>query len=168
MKDIPGFPHYQITEDGKVWSKYRNRFIIPTKIDKHHEYKRIGLNENGKTTRMAIHKLVALVFIPNPNNLPYVDHIDRDKSNNSISNLRWVSQSQNCINKDITGIIKYRHITKFKSKGGSCRIYYLLQIRRNNKCIFRKNFPIHIHTLEEVVKYRNEVVYPQFNIEIDD
>ena len=47
-------------------------------------------------------------------------------------------------------------------------IYYVIQIHRNNKHILTKYFNIEIYKLEEVVKYRNEVVYPQFNIEIDD
>ena len=45
-----------------------------------------------------VHKLVATAFIPNPNNFKYVDHVDRGKSNNSITNLRWCSASENTNN----------------------------------------------------------------------
>ena len=44
-----------------------------------------------------IHRLVAKVFIPNPQNLPEVDHIDNNKRNNTVDNLRWISRSENCL-----------------------------------------------------------------------
>ena len=166
LYDIPGYTNYQITKDGRVWSKYCNRFIKPSKIDRNNEYQKIGLKENGKRTHINIHRLVALVFIPNPDNLPYIDHIDRDKSNNSISNLRWVTHSQNCINKNVSGKISFRHIFKVDSIIQSPS--YRIEIRRNKKKIFVKQFSIYKYSLQDVVKYRNEVVYPQFNIDIDD
>jgi len=45
------------------------------------------------------HRIIAIQFIPNPNNLPYIDHIDRQKTNNHVSNLRWVNNSTNQFNK---------------------------------------------------------------------
>jgi hypothetical protein len=52
---------------------------------------------NKKTT--LIHRLLALTFIPNPDNKPLIDHIDRNRSNNKISNLRWASWVENMNNK---------------------------------------------------------------------
>ena len=52
-----------------------------------------------------LHRLVALVFIPNPENKPQVDHINRIKTDNSVSNLRWVTKVENGQNKDKTNII---------------------------------------------------------------
>ena len=49
----------------------------------------------GSKKGMTIHRLVAIHYIPNPNNLPQVDHINRIKTNNDVSNLRWVSNSDN-------------------------------------------------------------------------
>jgi hypothetical protein len=66
------------------------------KITLHHTgYNRYKLN--GKDYNH--HRLIALQFIANPNNLPQVDHIDRNKQNNHLENLRWVSLSENCKNK---------------------------------------------------------------------
>ena len=168
MKDIQEFPNYQITEDGKVWSKYSKRFLKPRPQFKKWQYESYCLycKERKKAFTRQTHRLLALTFIPNPDNLPYVDHIDRDKTNNSLSNLRWVSRSQNTINSRVIGKIKFRHIGLKNTKGRSP--YYEIVIRRNMKIIFKKTFSSTIHTLQDVVKYRNEIVYPQFNIEIDD
>ena len=46
-----------------------------------------------------MHRLLAIAFIDNPYNLPVIDHMDRNTLNNNIENLRWVSQSENCVNK---------------------------------------------------------------------
>lgn len=58
-------------------------------------YLGVILSKNGKAYPKRIHRLVAQEFVPNPDNLPAVDHIDGDKTNNAASNLRWCSQKQN-------------------------------------------------------------------------
>lgn len=52
----------------------------------------------GRKTRQKVHRLVAEAFIPNPDNLPYVDHIDGNPFNNAVSNLRWVTAKENSNN----------------------------------------------------------------------
>lgn len=54
--------------------------------------------DSSKKRTLTIHRLIALAFIPNPNNLPCVDHIDTDKTNNQISNLRWCTHQENLLN----------------------------------------------------------------------
>lgn len=61
-------------------------------------YYTIGLWKNGKVKQFRISRLVAETFIPNPDNKPYVDHIDTNKENNTVSNLRWVTSSENSNN----------------------------------------------------------------------
>lgn len=66
-----------------------------------------------KLVRKQVHRLVGLAFIPNPENLPQIHHIDNNPSNNNVSNLRWVSNIENCQSKnrtcDIGYICIYRH-----------------------------------------------------------
>jgi hypothetical protein len=63
-------------------------------------YHRIRLCKNKKRKDYYIHKLVALAFLPNPENKFEVDHIDRDKNNNTLENLRWSTRSENTQNAD--------------------------------------------------------------------
>jgi hypothetical protein len=95
--EIQNYPNYLIYPDGRVWSKPRYHTkggFLKQQFDTH-GYKHVGLYKNGKPKTLKVHRLVAIHYIPNPNDYIQVDHIDRDKSNNDISNLRWVTSSEN-------------------------------------------------------------------------
>lgn len=62
-------------------------------------YPRLLIRKQGKCYHKNIHRLVAETFIPNPNGYKEVDHIDHNKQNNHVSNLRWVTHSENMKNK---------------------------------------------------------------------
>lgn len=84
---------YYIKEDGTIINKITNK-IKKTFISKN-GYKRVTLWCNGKQQKMSIHRLVALTYLPNPNNLEQVNHKDGNKLNNHLSNLEWCNQSHN-------------------------------------------------------------------------
>lgn len=92
-KDIPGYEGlYQVSNTGEVKSlNYRGSG--ETKLLKQSTnkkgYKRVVLCKNRKKKNHCVHRLVAIAFIPNPDNLPIVNHIDECKSNNMVSNLEW-------------------------------------------------------------------------------
>lgn len=65
------------------------------KIWNNGRYMEVRLSKNGKSTHFTLHRLLAVHFIPNPNNLPFVNHIDENKLNNSINNLEWCTQAYN-------------------------------------------------------------------------
>jgi len=95
--EIQDFPNYLIYQDGRVFSKKRNRFLKSTNL---RGYFRIQIvNSEGKPKSLFIHRLIGIHYIPNPNNLPFIDHKDRNRQNNNIDNLRWCNHSQNMQNK---------------------------------------------------------------------
>ena len=93
---------YQISSKGRVKQlaytdakgRKRKEKIMKTTIDRG-GYEFIGLTKNYKRNYFSIHRLVALCFIPNPNNLPQVNHIDENKLNNTIGNLEWCTSEYN-------------------------------------------------------------------------
>lgn len=92
-RDIPGYENlYMISNYGKVWS-CRSKKLLKAKCNK--GYLRIGLHKDGKQKDYFVHRLVAIVFIPNEEAKPEVNHIDEDKKNNCTTNLEWVSAKEN-------------------------------------------------------------------------
>ena len=121
-KDIKGFEgSYQISSLGRVKSvertrKGKNGSVVPVyekilslKTDRD-GYKDVSLCSNNKPKSYKVHRLVAEAFIPNPDNKPCIDHIDTDKTNNTVAlnedgsvnyektNLRWCTHSENRLN----------------------------------------------------------------------
>lgn len=109
-KDVPDFEgHYQISNFGRVRSiltsqgTYRER-LRKTYLDRN-GYENVDLWKLNKQYKQLVHRLVAKAFIPNPENKPTVNHIDGIKHNNVLSNLEWVTQSENLVHAAETGLI---------------------------------------------------------------
>ena len=91
-KVIDERPRYLVNENGEVKNSKTGR-ILKARVGTA-GYEQIMLGR--KTSPLYVHRLVAKAFIPNPNNLPQVDHINGIKTDNRVKNLRWVSVSENC------------------------------------------------------------------------
>lgn len=93
--------NYHVTKDGRVYSLNYHRegktkelsYIIQEK-----GYRRVWLCKDGKGKYMRVSRLVALAYIPNPNNKPTVDHVNRDRADDRVENLRWATHSEQIIN----------------------------------------------------------------------
>jgi hypothetical protein len=116
MKELKEFPGYFVTEDGKVYSAWKRKNIKNEKgiiIDVKHYieynnlkklklcsdtngYLRVTLSLDKKQYTKTVHRLIAKSYIPNPNNLPVVNHINEIKTDNRAENLEWTTHQQNC------------------------------------------------------------------------
>lgn len=94
-KTIKQNENYSINENGEVKNNISGK-ILKSFINKKSGYKIIDLWRNNKCKKIALHRLIAEAFIPNPLHKPTVDHKDGNRLNNSIDNLRWATyQEQN-------------------------------------------------------------------------
>ena len=102
--NIPGYPGYHISKRGRIYSRWdvNGKGIL----NKRYHLKQPHLNKKGRyiiglsqpglgTTKWLVHRLVALVYLPNPEGLPYVCHKDNVPTNNSVNNLYWGTQKDN-------------------------------------------------------------------------
>jgi len=78
----------------RVWKNHTN--LKSTRVNQF-GYEEIHMSKDGKNKHCRIHRLVAEAFIPNPDNLPEVNHIDGVKLNNCVENLEWTSRSANML-----------------------------------------------------------------------
>lgn len=94
-KELIGFErYYKISNTGKIFSLRQNRLVKPGKNKK--GYRQFILRgENGLNQAIRIHRQVGMHFIPNPDNLPQLNHKDKDKENNNDWNLEWCTNQQN-------------------------------------------------------------------------
>lgn len=94
MRDIEGYEGlYAVTSCGKVWS-YRNKKFLK-QYKKESGYYVVNLYKNKERKTKRVHALVAEAYIPNPDNLETVDHIDGNKEHNYIRNLQWMTRGDN-------------------------------------------------------------------------
>jgi hypothetical protein len=146
-RTIDGFPNYEVSSTGLVLSHNTGGILSP--LTHHNGYLSVMLsNPLIGTKRIGIHRIVAISFLENPENKREVDHIDRDKTNNHVSNLRWATHSENQQN---TGVscdnklgIKNIHYNKIKDR-------YIYK-----KIIEGKRITKSFLTLEEAIKFRDE------------
>lgn len=94
-KNIKDYPDYMVSDQGRVMStKYKGTRILAPRLGAT-GYFFAALCSEGVQKSFAVHRLVAEAFLENPDNKPQVNHIDGNRKNNNISNLEWVTASEN-------------------------------------------------------------------------
>jgi len=138
---------YGISPKGKVYSFYLKKCLIPN-IGRDGYYK-IELNKDSIRFKTSIHRLLGITYIPNPNNYLTIDHIDRNKTNNTLSNLVWANSKQQAYNRGDRNDNKlgHKHIHLRKD---TLKYRVLINQKQENK--IDKTF----NNLEEAINYRNE------------
>lgn len=141
-KDIPNYEGlYQISNFGRVKSLPRmmkNRKceeIIKTPSIYPKGYSKVSLCKNGKIKYCFIHRLVAEAFIPNPSDLPCVNHKDCNPQNNEVSNLEWISHKDN-------NSYKNHHLKRHISSV----VYYL-----------KRDYPNELKLIEQAEQVKNKI-----------
>ena len=107
-KTVPNFPNYRVTTNGEVFNQDGCK-LKPDTTNK--GYHRVSLsNDNVSHKRLSVHRLVAEAFIPNPNHLPQVNHINQDKTDNRVENLEWCTPLENL---NHSAVIEKASVAKF-------------------------------------------------------
>lgn len=95
-RPVPNYEgFYEVSNTGKVRSIYRYKRVLKSMISTT-GYERVDLFKNKNRKQFSVHRLVAMVFVDNPNGKPFVNHKDENKLNNSADNLEWVTHVENC------------------------------------------------------------------------
>ena len=112
IKDYEGL--YKISNRGNIISNKGNQIKQLKHSFNKFGYQITTLRKNNNPKVFYVHRLVAQAFIPNPDNKPCIDHINTDKTDNRVENLRWCTQKENCNNQ--TTIENYKNRIFFQSE----------------------------------------------------
>jgi len=147
---ITEYPTYEVSTDGQVRNKKTGR-VLKNKMNHRLGYYQINLYNDGTHSTKKIHRLVGLTFLPNPDGKLEIDHINRDKTDNRLENLRWATHSENNQNR---GAFK-RNTSGFKNiTNDNTRDRWRIMISTHK--IYR-TFSKNLWTLEQVVDIRNNI-----------
>lgn len=113
--------NYSVNEKGEVRNDATGKLKTPT-VNKTNGYLIFDLYKDNKRVKVPLHRIIAEAFIPNPDNKPTVDHIDGNRQNNAISNLRWATYSENNSRFGENGVrsqkVKATHFKEERKKRG--------------------------------------------------
>jgi len=165
FKELNGWPDYYITNTGLIISKKKRK---PRELKQRlgtDGYLAVYLRKDNKTYYKSVHRLLAINFIPNSQNSPNIDHIDRNRLNNDLSNLRWATKSDNERNKSLAkdNTSGYQGVCKSVSKKGnaSWRAQWIDEKKRSKSFSVRKFGENEAKTM--AIAYREKMVDLYYN-----
>ena len=160
-KNIIGYENYQISNFGNVKNKKGNILKFSKNKD---GYCQINIYKNLKQKCFKVHRLVALHFIDNPNNLEFVNHIDSNKSNNCYFNLEWITHFENCTHRELN---KNNSSDFYGVTFDKTRNRWKAQIKIKNKTKFLGRFNTEIEAFDKIKYYHitNNIINKYLNYE---
>lgn len=142
---------YIVSSNGRVYRRIKGTNIyLECKKSNMNGYEVVGIDGKIKT----VHRLVAEAFITNYDNKPCIDHVDGNRANNNVKNLRWCTQKENC-NYDLAK----KNYSQAKTKYSIQLLQEVLASVKNN-CKWNEialEFKIEKHTLQMAVNYRRNI-----------
>lgn len=132
---IEGYDNYIVSNFGNVKNIKTERILKPCLVGD--GYHAVNLSKKGIVEKKTIHRIVANEFINNFDDVPCIDHIDRNRTNNDVSNLRWVTYRQNNRNRSRHGKINHHGISF--DKRNNC---YIAAINDDEGCKKQKSYAI--------------------------
>lgn len=137
-KKIKQNENYSINEFGEIRNDKTNKILTPH-LNSGNGYVCVDLYCNNKRTKYCVHRLLAEAFLPNPENKPCIDHIDRNRHNNSLDNLRWATYSENNSRFGTVGVHSHSIIVKHYSEkrnkrgGGHLEWAEIVEVKRYDR-----------------------------------
>lgn len=128
VKAVKGFEGmYVITTGGRVWSVRRKIWLSP--FDVGHGYRTVTLCDHGNETDKKVHRLVAEAFIPNPENKPFVNHLNGKKWDNRVANLEWCTSRENNQHASDMGL-NSQYKLSYADKVLICQIFHTFETKK--------------------------------------
>ena len=160
MRDLVCFNikkgYYQISEDGMIWSNFYNKYLAYKKdSDGYHDI--LLVCEDGKRRHFRVHRLVAMTYIGNPENLPVVMHLDNNKSNNHYSNLKWGTVQENTQQAYLDGCCSCNKLVYLYDRESKEFIALFIDDYELKKALFRK----------KITAANRAEIYAKFNFVIE-
>ena len=115
-KEVIDFPNYEVSSFGRIRTQRGGKEYIkkPSLDKKGYQIVSLGTGKRGGIVK-KLHRLIAEAFIPNPDQKPTIDHINRIKADNRVENLRWANPTEQCVNRRFpVGITGHQNITMTK------------------------------------------------------
>lgn len=142
FKPIKNYENYQISNLGRIKNARTNKFL-KYRLNKN-GYFLTQLCKDGSRKSISVHRQLAIYFIPNPNNLPEVNHKNGVKTDNRIRNLEWVTHSENILHAFKLGLLNHRGENNPRSK-----------VTQKEVEIIRNKYIPYVYTLSRLAKEYN-------------
>lgn len=148
-RDVVDYPGYKVSNMGNIIGKF-GRIVTPW--DNNRGYYSVWIcNDNGKK-KISVHRLVAMTFLPNAENKPTVDHLNRNRKDNRVDNLRWATHSEQRLTSPVPISLTGERNINITDRG-----QFRFVIKRDKKTLVNKVY----NTFEEAMDAKNAFVFTE-------